>query len=155
MKRGLTASLAALAILGTGVLGFLSIDRILERQRTEDEINALREELFRSRAAADRCRGSLQTSQAALVELSVTIDSLKRVVDDFESLPGRGVPAASYDAYMSVFEEYNDSVGVWEGRESRLRSSESACRATIQDHNLLTDSLQRVLATAGILPDGG
>ena len=145
--------LVGIAIVITGALVFLSIDRILERERIENQINALREDIYRSRVAADRCRGSLQTSQAALLELGVAIDSLKRVVDGYETIPGRGVPARNYDAYMSVFDEYNDSVGVWEGREERLRTAETACRTTIQGHNVLTDSLQAVLTAAGIIID--
>lgn len=145
--------LIAAAIAVTGTLVFLSIDRILERERTENQINALRDQIYRSRVAADRCRGSLQTSQAALLELGVAIDSLKRVVDGYETIPGRGVPAQNYDAYMAVFDEYNDSVGVWGGREERLRTAETACRTTIQEHNLLTDSLQTVLTAAGIITD--
>lgn len=151
MKPLVRNGLFAAAIVVTGTLVFLSIDRILERERTENQINALRGEIYRSRVAADRCRGSLQTSQAALLELGVAIDSLKRVVDGYETIPGRGVPAPNYDAYMSVFDQYNDSVGVWEGREERLRTAETACRTTIQEHNLLTDSLQAVLTAAGII----
>lgn len=151
MKPLVRNGLFAAAIVVTGTLVFLSIDRILERERTENQINALRGEIYRSRVAADRCRGSLQTSQAALLELGVAIDSLKRVVDGYETIPGRGVPAQNYDAYMSVFDQYNDSVGVWEGREERLRTAETACRTTIQEHNLLTDSLQAVLTAAGII----
>jgi len=147
------AGLAGVAVVVAGGFMFLSIDRILERQRTEEQINSLRDDIYRSRVASDRCRGSLQTSQAALLELSVSIDSLKRVVDGYETIPGRGVPAENYDAYMVVFDEYNDSVGVWEGREDRLRTAETACRTTIEAHNILTDSLQSVLVAAGIITE--
>jgi hypothetical protein len=41
-------------------------------------------------------------------------------------------------------------VAVWEARERRLRSAETACRATIEGHNALSDSLQRLLTNAGI-----
>jgi len=153
VRPSVRAGLASVVAMVAGGLLFLSIDRILEQQRTEDHINSLREEIYRGRVASDRCRGSLQTSQAALLELGVAIDSLKRVVDDYETVPGRGVPAQNYDAYMSVFDEYNDSVGVWDGREKRLRTAERACRATIEAHNVLTDSLQAVLVAAGILSE--
>lgn len=153
MRPGVRNGLAVVAVLVAGTTVFLSVDRILERQRTEDHINGLREELYRSRVAADRCRGSLQTSQASLLELGVAIDSLKQLVEGYETIEGRGVPARNYDAYMSVFDEYNDSVAVWEGREERLRTAESACRTTIEEHNALTDSLQAVLTEAGILAD--
>jgi alkylation response protein AidB-like acyl-CoA dehydrogenase len=132
VTRSVRIGLASVAVVVAGGLMFLSIDRILERQRTEDQINSLRDDIYRSRVASDRCRGSLQTSQAALLELSVAIDSLRRVVDDYQ---------------------YNDSVGVWEGREERLRTAETACRTTIEAHNVLTDSLQSVLVAAGIITE--
>lgn len=129
------------------VFGFT---RILERQQTADEINRLRDELYRARVSADRCRASLQTSEAALRSLTITIDSLKTLVDDYEAVDRRGVPAGQYGDYLGVFDQYNDSVSVWEGREQRLRAAEASCRSTIQGHNALSDSLQTVLIDAGI-----
>jgi hypothetical protein len=41
-------------------------------------------------------------------------------------------------------------VSIWEERERRLRLAESACRETIQEHNVISDSLQSVLTEAGI-----
>jgi len=142
-----------LASLGAVVIGLLivvGVQRILERQETAGEINRLREELYRARIAADRCRGSLQTSEASLRSLGVAIDSLRGRVSEFEAMDERGVPADRYDEYLEIFDQYNDSVGVWESRERRLRSAESSCRATIEEHNALSDSLQAVLGEAGI-----
>lgn len=143
---------SALMIVGAVVVGLLILaggQRIIERQQTLAEIERLREELYRSRLASDRCLGSLQTSQASLQNLSNTIDSLRVVVGDYETAAGQ-VPQNRYDEYMGVFDAYNDSVGVWEGRERRLRTAEAACRATIERHNALGDSLRTVLDEAGI-----
>jgi chromosome segregation ATPase len=145
VRGGLTV-VAAVAVALFVVLG---VQRIIERQQTVDEINRLREELYRTRLSADRCRGSLQTSEAALHSLGATIDSLRAEVDDYETASGQ-VPEAIYEEYLEVFEEYNDSVAVWEGRERRLRSAEASCRSTIERHNALSDSLQTVLEDAGI-----
>ena len=142
--------LATLGALVVGVLMVTGVTRVLERQRTADEINRLRDDLYQARVSADRCRGTLQTSEAALRSLSLTIDSLRSRVDSFEAMDGRGVPADRYPEYLGIFDAYNDSVEVWEGRERRLRTSESACRMTIEGHNALSDSLQAVLAEAGI-----
>lgn len=142
-------SLTVLAAVVAGILVVLGIQRIVERQQTVDEINRLREELYRTRLAADRCRGSLQSSEAALQSLSATIDSLRVEVGDYETASGQ-VPQALYEEYLSVFEEYNDSVAVWEGRERRLRTAEASCRSTIERHNAISDSLQTVLDQAGI-----
>ena len=143
-------ALMSLAAIAVGVLFLLGSMRIVERQQTAAEINRLRDDLYRSRLASDRCRGSLQTSETALRSLGLTIDSLRNKVDSFEALGGGRVPAELYDEYLGIFDGYNDSVGVWEGRERRLRSAEEACRATIEGHNAITDSLQTVLEEAGI-----
>lgn len=145
-RRGLMA----VAIVAAGALLVTGGARMVERQRTADEINRLREELYRARAAADRCRSSLTNSESALQDLSRTIDALRIRVDSFEALDRRGVPAARYDEYLELFESYNDSVQVWEARERRLRAADESCRATIEAHNALSDSLQQVLAQAGI-----
>ncbi len=140
-------TIAAIALVFTGA------QRVIERQQTLDEINSLRDELYRARAAADRCRGSLETSEMALRDLGVAIDSLRQEVRRYEGLDVRGVPGDQYDAYLATFDSYNDSVAAWEGRERRLRSAETACRGTIESHNAISDSLQAVLEAAGIPTD--
>ena len=120
VRRGLTA-VFALVLTGLVIVG---VQRIVERQQTVAEINRLREDLYRTRIAADRCRGSLQTSEVALRNLRTTIDSLRVEVGDYETASGQ-VPQTLYEEYLGVFDEYNDSVQVWEGRERRLRSAEA------------------------------
>ncbi|MBT8487331.1 MAG: hypothetical protein KJO65_00760 [Gemmatimonadetes bacterium] len=144
--RTILLSIFALVLGGLVIIG---IQRIVERQQTLEEINRLREDLYRTRLTADRCRGALQTSETALRSLRTTIDSLRVEVSDYETASGQ-VPQSLYEEYLVVFEEYNDSVQVWEGRERRLRSSEASCRATIERHNALSDTLQNVLTEAGI-----
>jgi len=141
------ASVAALAVGGIIVLGTL---RLTERQRTGEEINRLREGLHQARVSADRCRSTLLTSEASLLALGITIDSLRNRVDSFETMNGTGVPARRYTEYLSIFDSYNDSVEVWGVREQRLRTVESSCRSTIEAHNAVRDSLQAVLGAAGI-----
>jgi hypothetical protein len=142
--------LTSLAAVVVGVAILLGSMRIVERQRTATEINRLRDDLYRARIGSDRCSGSLQTSEASLRSLSQTIDSLRSRVDSFEALGDGRVPAGQYDEYLEVFDSYNDSVGAWEGRERRLRTVEESCRATIEEHNAVTDSLQSILEKAGI-----
>jgi hypothetical protein len=145
------------ALLGAGGLAIAALvvtgaDRVVERERTKAGINRLRDELQRARISADRCQGTLQTSEASLLDLGITIDSLRSLVDSFETMNGRGVPGERYPEYLEIFDSYNDSVASWEDREQRLRISETSCRETIQGHNLLTDSLQSALNEAGIVP---
>lgn len=145
--RWVLTGIAALAVAAMVVTG---LDRIFERQQTAAEITRLRDDLFRARAGSDRCRTSLTSSEASLRQLGLTIDSLRSRVDSFETMDGRGVPQRRYDEYLQIFESYNDSVEVWEARERRLRAAETSCRATIESHNALSDSLQQVLENAGI-----
>jgi len=149
-----------LMIVGVVAIGALLVSggqRIVERQRTTREINRLREALYRARVGADRCRSSLVNSESSLRELSAAIDSLRDRVAEFEIGEGtaRSVPAPQYQEYLQTFERYNDSVAVWETRERRLRSSEAACRETIETHNALSDSLQAALQEAGVPTEEG
>lgn len=150
MKRAVRYALMGIGGLILAGLTVTGANRLMERQQTVEEINRLRNELHRARVSSDRCRGSLQTSEASLRYLGLTIDSLRSLVDSFETLDGRGVPADQYPEYLEIFDSYNDSVASWEGRERRLRSAETACRSTIEEHNAITDSLQTVLTEAGI-----
>ena len=149
-------ALTVLGVIAATLLLVTGGQRIVERQRTTREVNRLREELYRARAGADRCRASLLNSESSIRELSAAIDDLRDQVDEFESGEGgaRSVPAAQYEEYLETFERYNDSVAVWESREQRLRATEASCRETIETHNALSDSLQRVLQEAGVVPDG-
>ncbi len=150
MTTVVRTGLSLVAATGVGALIVLGAMRIVERERTADEIDRLRDELYRARVTADRCRGSLLNSEASLRSLGLAIDSLKHLVDDYEGVDRRVVRGDQYAEYLEVFDEYNDSVEVWEGRERRLRSSETSCRETIGEHNALSDSLQTVLSEAGI-----
>ena len=152
MKPIVRTVLPILLSLSAAALLFLAIDRLLERKHMNDEIGRLRAELFRARAAAGRCQGSIVNSEARLREFDYVLDSLRARVDSFEALDRRGVPQARYPEYLETFESYNDSVAAWEGRARRLRAVEAACRTTILEHNALSDTLQAVLAAAGVIP---
>lgn len=152
MNPRLKTALTFVGAVVAGLLILLGAQRIMERRQTVAEIERLREELYRSRLASDRCLGSLQTSEGALRSLRTTIDSLRVEVGTYETTAGQ-VPQSRYDEYMGVFEEYNDSVSLWEGRERRLRSAEAQCRTTIERHNALGDSLRLMLDEAGIETD--
>lgn len=132
------------AISSLAVLIF-GAGRIMDQRRLNDEMERLRDDLYRARAASDRCRSSLTTGEALLHDLTATIDSLRSRVDSFEALGGGQVPADDYEEYLGVFDTYNDSVASWEIRSERLRSAETACRESIEEHNALRDSIQAIL----------
>jgi len=137
------------AVSTLGVLIFGG-QRFMDQRRFREDVEALREELYRARVSSDRCRGSLTASEAGLQTLTRTIDSLRSQVDSFEALAGGRVPGDSYEEYLVVFDTYNDSVAVWEVRSERLLAAEAACRGVIEDHNALSDSILRLLDRAGL-----
>ena len=152
MSPKVRAAIPVLLSLSAAILLFLGVDRLIERRRITEEVNRLRGELFQARAAADRCRGGLQNSEARLREFDEVIRDLRARVDSFEALDSRGVPEAEYDRYMESFDSYNDSVAAWEDRADRLRIAEASCRETIERHNALSDTLRTVIEEAGLAP---
>jgi hypothetical protein len=140
-RWGKVALGVALAVSTTSVL-VLGARRFVDQRRTTAEITQLRDDLYRARVASDRCRNSLAGSESALRTLTNTIDSLRSRVDSFEALGDGRVPADRYDEYLEIFDSYNDSVAAWEIRSERLISSETSCRAVIEEHNALSDSIQ-------------
>jgi hypothetical protein len=144
------AAFAAVLLASAAAVLVLGVQRALEAQRVTAEVNRLREELYRARAAADRCRSALVTSESSLRGLTAVIDSMRSRVDSFEALGGGRVPADRYAEYLALFDGYNDSVAAWETRSERLRAAELSCRETIEHHNALSDSIQRVLREAGV-----
>ena len=148
---GLTKILigVALAVSTLAVL-ILGAQRFMDQRRTAAKIERLREELYRARVSSERCRGSLRASEGSLQKLTGTIDSMRSRVDSFEALGGGRVPAERYDEYLEIFDSYNDSVAAWEVRSERLRTAEASCRAVIEEHNALSDSIQAILEGAGI-----
>lgn len=143
--------IAIVALLAASTLAVLILgaERFMEQRRLTEEIERLRDGLYRARVASDRCRTSLATSEASLHDLTTTIAQLRNSVDSFEALGGGGVPSEVYEEYLSVFEMYNDSVAVWEIRSERLLAAETACRQDIEDHNALSDSIQAILSGVG------
>lgn len=123
--------------------------RFMEQQRLTEEVERLRDELYRARVASDRCRNSLVTSEASLQDLTTTIGELRSRVDSFETLGGGGVPSDLYEEYLGTFEAYNDSVAAWEIRSERLLTAEASCRAVIEEHNAVSDSIQSILSGVG------
>jgi predicted nucleic acid-binding Zn-ribbon protein len=127
--------------------------RVVEQQRTTAENTRLRDELYRARGTANRCRRSIAASEGALRDFDTRLDEMRAEVEGFEERQGAGVPADQYDTYMTRFEIYNDSVAIWEARERQLRAADTSCRGVITAHNETRDSLQRVLDAVGITSD--
>ncbi|MCH2460931.1 MAG: hypothetical protein MK239_07815 [Gemmatimonadetes bacterium] len=150
MSSTLRIVLAGLLLISTVYIFVVGTRGFRERQSITNEVNELRDQLYRARITSDRCRSSLTTSESSLQTLSTRIDSLRARVDSFEALGNGQVPAVNYDEYLLIFNSYNDSVSVWETRSERLLNAEASCRDSIEEHNTLSDSIQTILLNAGI-----
>lgn len=92
------------------------------------------------RAAVSHCTEDLAGEQARFDAHDRAVDSLRAAVHAYES-DERTVPAAEFDAYLEVFDAYNESVRDWHERAEALQSSWQECRALAERHNELVDSL--------------
>jgi hypothetical protein len=126
--------------------GALALVTLQWRVRSErDEAFRLAERVAEGRRAAAECTRTLTMAQAAFQALDGRVDSLRLLVQGFETLDPGGVPAARYEDYLDAFDRYNDAVTVWESSADSLRASEAVCHATIEAHNNLADSARRRL----------
>jgi hypothetical protein len=115
----------------------------MERNRRIAEMQALRAALDQARFSADSCKVALSWEEQGFLAFDRLVDSLRNEVESFEDSDRGGVPHEEYEAYLESFERYNDSVGVWQARADSLRLKEASCRALIEAHNALGDSIRQ------------
>lgn len=129
--------------LGVLILAGLAGGSILERNRRVAEMQALRAALDQARFAADSCKMALSWEEQGFRAFDRRIDSLRTKMEGYEDPERGGVPQADYQAYLESFELYNDSVEAWQSRADSLRAMEAACRALVEAHNELGDSIRQ------------
>lgn len=135
-------SLGALAIV---IIAGVAGGSILERNRFNREMELLREDLLHARFSVDSCKMYLAQEEQRFLMFDEFVDSLHTQLRSFEDPSQGGVPEAQYPEYLKVFDRYNDSVAVWEGRADALQASEAVCREIVEGHNALGDSIRRRL----------
>lgn len=146
--------LLGLMALSLVIVVSLAGGRILERNRLAAERQALREALNRARISADSCKNSLAWEQREFMRFDQRVDSLRGVVEGYEDpAQGGGVPEADYEAYLETFDLYNSSVEDWKARADSLQAKEARCRASVEAHNQLADSVRTLIGEAGEGPD--
>jgi hypothetical protein len=114
-----------------------------------DPHEALRDTIAELRTQADSCRIEVNGGAADLRAYDRRLDSMRERVRELEALDRRGVPADSYAIYMTAFTAYNDSAAAWPPLEQAVRDLDARCRAVAEHHNILTDSLRRLVLPAG------
>jgi hypothetical protein len=118
-----------------------------------ERLRVLRQEVAELRAAADSCRYALEVEEAGLLTASARLDSLRHVIEYYEGLDPRGVPADSYEVYLDVFNTYNSGVPVQEAAGDTLRGHWQACLEITERHNALADSARGMAEAAGLLDE--
>lgn len=139
----------AVVLVTVGALAFWGLLRRFEAQRTAAAIEGLREDVGRARAESELCRSAIDDSESSLRTLSMELDSLRAQVSGFEAMDPRGVPEERYEAYLSIVRIYNAGAQEWDALEGELRRAELECRATIEGHNTLVDSLRHLVEENG------
>lgn len=124
------------------VLAFVAGRGALERRTQLQELERLQNRLADLRADAEACQLAVQQEERAFARYRAEVDSLRREVRELEALDERGIPAERYEEYLDAFDDYNKAVPLWEERADTLRAREEACRALVERHNALADSLR-------------
>lgn len=144
-KGGPRFWLGVLAVCVGIVVAVWLVASLFDRSDERERIETLREELRESRVAVDSCRQAVSREELAFQEYDRAVDSLRRRVEDYESMDPGGVPADSYPAYMETFDRYNRAIPDWTARADTLQAHWSTCRERIREHNVVADSLRRLL----------
>lgn len=122
---------------------------VLRGSRPADPVTDLRERLQTLHQSADSCRTALTGDEADLHEYAAQLDSMRERVREYEGLHPDGVPVDSYAQYMRTFDQYNDSAATWDNRADTVRARLARCQDIVRTHNLLGDSLRRVIVERG------
>lgn len=131
--------LAALVVLiSAGLAG----GTILERNRQIREMELLRQRLQQARFSVDSCRVALAQEEQEFRRFDARVDSLRTEMEGYEDPSLGGVPQAEYEEYLGVFDAYNEAIPVWEARADSLQAGEDVCRALVERHNALSDSIR-------------
>lgn len=128
------------------ILAALAGGPVLERSRRAGEMEVLRSALDAARISADSCKIALAWQEEEFLQFDRMVDSLRTVVDAFEDAEQGGVPEEDYQEYLEGFDRYNALVGTWRSRADGLQANEARCRALVEAHNHLGDSIKGIQA---------
>lgn len=130
-----------------------AVTSLFDRSEELERVEAVREELRTRRAVVDSCRLAVSRREMEFDEYDRRVDSLRQRVERYESMAPSGVPADSYPMYMEAFESYNRAVPDWSARADTLQAHWRTCREAITEHNVVADSLRRLVEE--LSPEGG
>jgi hypothetical protein len=119
----------------------------------EQRLRIMRQELIERRAAADSCRAVLEREESLLQASDARFDSLRSLIDRYEGLDPRGVPADSYEVYLDAFNTYNEGIPSREAAGETLQAHWDACTVIVESHNGLADSARALAEEHDLTPD--
>jgi len=120
---------------------------------TQERVEDMRERLRERRFAVNSCLSEMGADELAVEIRLADTESLRSRITALESLDPRGVPADSFPLYSELVDRFNAAVAAWDTLGTEARSSRDECRAFVQAHNSLSDSLRALLAAEGLLQD--
>ncbi len=131
-----------LVMLAISVVAFVAIVVIdlLTPIPPNERLRVLRQEMADLRMAADSCRQALSGEEARLRASDERLDSLKSLIDYYEGLDPRGVPADSYEVYIDIFNTYNEDIPARAAGGDSLQVHWATCRDLTEQHNAIADS---------------
>ncbi len=143
-----------LVMLTISVVAFVAIVVIdlLTPIPPSERLRALRQELTGLRMAADSCRQALTGEEARLRASDERLDSLKDLIDYYEGLDPRGVPADSYEVYIEIFNTYNERIPARAAAGDSLQAHWAVCRELIEQHNAIADSARDLAEELELIP---
>ena len=127
------------------VLMGVTLFQMLRTTRQRNHVLMVRDSVQALRTATDSCSTTLEQRKAEMSAYAERVDSLRERVRDLEALHARGVPADSYEVYLTAFEGYNRGAAAWDTPAAALRTTLQSCRALAERHNVLVDSLRTLL----------
>lgn len=119
----------------------------------EERLRVIRPELAGLRHAADSCLAAIRQEEESLLASDARLDSLRRRIAYYEGLHPRGVPADSYEAYLEVFERYNEGIPQQSAASDSLQANWLACTRIVERHNAMADSARALAEEAGLLEE--
>ena len=141
--------LALLVFLTLAALGAVAF-QLMGPPSTRETIEAARDSLRVLRSEAEACRAGIRQGEVEFRDYQGEVAALRERIRNLESLHPDGVPGDSYAIYLEVVNTFNLAVPDWSDRVDTLQAGWASCRNVVEAHNVMADSLQRLLDAEGI-----
>ena len=142
-----------LILLFGAISGVGQLRERAEHAQVQATLDGLRVQIRSVRAELDTCLAGMEELEVEFRIQERTTEGLRYEIDSYEGLDERGVPASEYQAYLEVFDRYNESLPEWERRADALQAESLRCRELAEEHNRWTDSLRTFVVDAGLWDD--